>query len=196
MKIRNGHLAFVSIASAILCPLPYILLLDEYSRESEFAPQIMGFGFASLGVFAYCAFFFSALLFCYFSLKNKGLWQIEEKWTKPLLFFGLILAAIYTVIGIGEFQGMYTENTVFYLVSRFSPYFFSIVFCLLASILVPSNTLCCGKVRMKWILSCLPLVIVMAEKFFLGRISEIDTLFGIAYLVACAIFVGISARLF
>ena len=89
MKIRNGHLAFVSIASAILCPLPYILLLDEYSRESEFAPQIMGFGFASLGVFAYCAFFFSALLFCYFSLKNKGLWQIEEKWTKPLLFFGV-----------------------------------------------------------------------------------------------------------
>ena len=194
MKIRNGHLAFASITSAILCPLPYILLLDEFSRESEIAPQILGFGIASLGVLAYCAVFFSALLFCYFSLKNKGLWQIEKNWTKPVLLLGLILAASYMVIGIGTFQGMYVENTVFYLISRFTPYFISIVFCLLASILVSSNIFCCGKVRVKWAMPCFPLVIIAAEKFFLGRFSDIDFLFGIAYLVIYAIYIGFCVR--
>ena len=184
MKIRNGHLAFASITSAILCPLPYILLLDEYSRESEFAPQILGFAFASIGVFVYCVIFFSALLFCYFSLKNKGLWQIEKKWTKQILLFGLILAVSYIVIGIGEFHGMYVENTVFYLISRFAPYFISIVFCFLASVLVSSNKLCCGRIRVKWIMLCIPLATVAAEKFFLGRISDIDIHFGAVYLVA------------
>ena len=191
MKIRNGHLAFASITSAILCPLPYILLLDEFSRESEFAPQILGFGIASLGVLAYCAVFFSALLFCYFSLKNKGLWQIEKKWTKPVLLLGLILAASYMVIGIGTFQGMYVENTVFYLISRFTPYFISIVFCLLASVFTSSNVNCIGRIQVKWILPCLPLIIIAAEKLCLGRVSDIDMLFGIMYVISFAIFAGI-----
>jgi len=191
MKIRNGHLAFASITSAILCPLPYILLLDEFSRESEFAPQILGFAFASIGVFIYCAIFFSALLFCYFSLKNNGLWQIEKKWAKYVLLFGLILAVSYMVVGMNSFQGMYIENTTFYLISRFAPYFISMAFCFLASVFTSSNVCCIGRIQAKWMLPCLPLIIVVAEKLCLGRVSDIDVLFGIVYVIAFAIFAGI-----
>ena len=194
MKIRNGHLAFASITSAILCPLPYILLLDEYSRESEFAPQILGFAFASLGVFVYCAIFCSVFLFCYFSLKNKGLWEIEKKWTKQVFLLGLTLIASYAVVGIGVFQGMYAENTVFYLMSRFAPYFISMVFGFLASILMSPNVLCCGKVRVKWMVPCFPLLVVASEKLFLGRFSDIDIIFEIAYFVIYAIFVGFCVK--
>lgn len=188
MKIRNGHLTIASITSAILCPLPYILLLDEYSRESEFAPQILGFAFASIGVFVYCAFFFSALLFCCFSLKNHGQWIVDKKWAKKVLLLGIVDFAVYMVIGFGKFRGLDTENTVFYLISRFAPYFISMVFCFLASVFSLSNVCCIGKIQTKWILACLPLIIVLAEKIYLGRVSDIDMLFGIAYVVAFLIF--------
>ena len=194
MRIGNGHLAIASITSASLCPLPYILLQDEYSRESEFAPQILGFAFACIGVFAYCAVFLSVLLFCYFSLKNKGLWQIEKTWTKKVSLLGVILAASYIIIGVGLFHGMYVENTAFYLISRFAPYFISIAFCMLASVLISSNIRCCGMVPVKWMIPCFSLIIVLAEKFFLGRISDIDIAFGVAYLVIYAIFAGVCFK--
>lgn len=193
MKIGNAHFAYASLASAVLCSLPYILLLDEYSRESEFAPQIVGYFIASFGVLIYYAIFASVLLWRYFVLKNNGGSSMDKHWAKSLFYFGIVVSSLYMCIGIVCFQGMYFDNTIFYLVSRFAPYFVSIFFCLLASIFVTSSANG-NKVPFKQIIPCFPPLFVLVEKIFIGRITCIDILFAIAYLIIYAIFVGVRKK--
>ena len=189
MKIKQHHISIFSLVSAVLCPLPYILLLDEFSRESEFGPQVLGFALASAGIFVYCAIFLPVLLFFSFVLKRDGLLQADDKWTKQLLIFGLTACIVYFAIGTVCFQGMYFDNTIFYLVSRFAPYFVAMLFCLLASIFTTSSANS-SKAPVKRIVPIFPPLFVVIEKFFIGRITHIDILFAVAYLAIYAAFVG------
>lgn len=190
MKIKQHHISIASLVSAVLCPLPFIFLLDEFSRESEFGPQFLGFALASAGTFAYCAILLPILLFFSLVLKRDERLLVDDKWAKRLFIFGLTVCIVYIAIGLVCFQGMYLDNTAFYLASRFAPYFISIVFCLLASIFSISKN--SRKISVKQIIPCFPPLLILAEKIFVGRITHIDILFAVAYLVIYAMFAGIQ----
>ena len=152
MKIKQHHISIASLVSAVLCPLPFIFLLDEFSREIEFGPQFLGFALASAGTFAYCTILLPILLFFSLVLKRDERLLVDDKWAKRLFIFGLTVCIVYIAIGLVCFQGMYLDNTAFYLASRFAPYFISIVFCLLASIFSISKT--SRKISVKQIIPC------------------------------------------
>ena len=190
MKVKQHHISIASLVSAVLCPLPFILLLDEFSRESEFGPQVVGFVLAGVGTFAYCAILLPILLFFSLVLKRDERLLVDDNWAKMLFIFGLTVCIVYITIGLVCFQGMYLDNTAFYLASRFAPYFISIVFCLLASIFATYKNN--HKVSVKQIIPCFPPLFVIVEKIFIGRITHIDILFAVAYLVIYAILAGVQ----
>ena len=190
MKIKQHHISIASLVSAVLCPLPFIFLLDEFSRESEFGPQFLGFALASAGTFAYCAILLPILLFFSLVLKRDERLLVDDKWAKRLFIFGLTVCVVYIAIALVCFQGMYLDNTAFYLASRFAPYFISIAFCFLASIFATYKNN--SKMPVNQTIPCFPPLFVIAEKIFIGRITHIDILFAVAYLVIYAILAGVQ----
>ncbi len=124
MKGAQKFFLIVALASAVLCPLSFILLLDKYTRASEFSPQFFGFVFAFLGTFAYCLIVLAALWFCFVVLKRRSSLLFDFRTLKLLFIFGSVVCMAYFAVGFVVFQGMYVGNTIFYLTSRFAAYFF------------------------------------------------------------------------
>lgn len=179
MKGTQKFFLIVALASAVLCPLSFILLLDKYTRTSEFSPQFSGFVFASLGTLLYCLMILVALWFCFVVLKRRSSLLFDFRTLKLLFIFCSVVCMAYFAAGFVVFQGMYVENTIFYLTSRFSAYFFSIFFSLLSYLLILSKK----NIRASMFILLVPSAVILFEKLLFGRITVLDISFNALYFV-------------
>ncbi len=174
-------------ASTVVCPLPFIFALDGFARESlDVGPQFFGFVVPFLGIFAYAIALTLFLLFRSFAC--GGDFPEDVGWARKSFLFVLCAGALYFGLGVELFHGQYAENTEFYLVSRFAPYFWTMVFALPIGALRPPVISSERRAFPKLALLLFPLLVVFVEKILFGRISALDARFAVGYVLLFTVF--------
>lgn len=186
--MRNTRLDVILLsASAVVAPLPFVLALDGFTRESlDAGPQFFGFVAPFLGIFAYAIAL--ALFLLFRSFARGGDFPEDVGWARKSFLFVLCAGALYFGLGVELFHGQYAENTEFYLVSRFAPYFWTMVFALpMGALRSPETSSERGAFPKLALLPC-PLLVVLVEKSLVGRISVLDARFAVGYVFLCVVF--------
>ena len=188
----------LAASGAFVCPAPFIGLYDYCNRTAEFEAggQVMGF---LLGMALAIPWSFVAMTLSLPMLANDGEPTTPGEAPRPrgLRWSAIPLAtALYAAIGFVVFRGQMFDNTLFYLASRFSPYFFALLLCTLAAMRAASFP------RLRAVASerardCAPFVaiaVVWAEKLAFGRISSLDLLFAPAFAAILAAVAALRIR--
>ena len=171
----------LSILGTIACPAAFLHLYDSCDRESEFAAQFWGFAagmtLAALWVFLTWAVDMQARE----PEPGEPAKPRGRRLPKPPPGWSILplAAVIYAALGAFLFRGQYIDNTVFYLVTRFAPYFFAMTFALLAASWIAEihgGELRRG-VKSRIVPPFVAIAVVGIEKLAIGRVSALDALF-------------------
>lgn len=185
---------------AVVCPATFIGLYDYCDRtpEFEFAPQIMGF---LIGMAVAIPWSFVVLSVFLHMLANDGDETASGEAPRPhgLRWLAIPLAAaIYAAIGLVLFRGQYIDNTVFYLASRFAPYFFALLLCTFAAMWIANvrkaELRAGSRETIRDLAPFAAIAVVWAEKLAFGRISSLDVLFAPAFAAILAAVAALRIR--